>query len=81
MKIGPNYWHCINSAWRERVDDGHCKVLYQLLNWQQYDNVSPVRPVHGKATIVKNSASGNEFLESELKVEEDTTLFSRIAQL
>ena len=65
----------------ERVDDGHCKVLYQLLNWQQYDNVSPVRPVHGKATIVKNSASGNEFLESELKVEEDTTLFSRIAQL
>ena len=60
----------------ERVD-GHCKVLYQLLNWQQYDNVSPVRPVHGKATIVKNSASGNEFFESELKVEEDyTTLFS-----
>ena len=77
MKIGPNYWHCINS---ERVD-GQCKVLYQLLNWQQYDNVSPVRPVHGKATIVKNSASGNEFLESELKVEEDTILFSRIAQL
>ena len=40
MKIGPNYWHCINS---ERVD-GQCKVLYQLLNWQQ------ISPVHGKAS-------------------------------
>ena len=58
MKIGPNHWHCINSE-GELMASAKFYISYLIGN-------NKSSPWKSHTIIVKNSASGNEFMESEL---------------